>query len=57
MIYVFFNFVIHFVAVLPSVGIGALSAREAEGRINTSAGEKVFHCSTAFFHLNLSEAV
>lgn len=32
--------------VLPSIGIGALSAREAEGRTNTSAGEKVsiFDC-------------
>ena len=30
---------------LPSVGIAALSAREAEGRSNISAGEKVFcHC-------------
>ena len=28
--------------VLPSIGIGALSAREAEGRTNISAGEKVF---------------
>lgn len=27
--------------VLPSIGIGALSAREAEGRTNISAGEKV----------------
>lgn len=27
--------------VLPSTGIGALSAREAEGRANVSAGEKV----------------
>lgn len=32
--------------VLPSIGTGALSAREAEGRTNTSAGEKVsiFDC-------------
>ncbi|XP_021909776.1 protein transport protein Sec24-like At4g32640, partial [Carica papaya] len=29
-----------FQSVLPSVGIGALSAREAEGRTNISAGEK-----------------
>ena len=29
------------VIVLPSIGIGALSAREAEGRTNLSAGEKV----------------
>ncbi|KAF9670065.1 hypothetical protein SADUNF_Sadunf13G0029800 [Salix dunnii] len=29
--------------VLPSVGIGALSAREAEGRSNISAGEKEAH--------------
>jgi len=27
--------------VLPSIGIGALSAREAEGRTHLSAGEKV----------------
>jgi len=27
--------------VLPSIGIGALSAREAEGRTNISSGEKV----------------
>lgn len=27
--------------VLPSVGIGALSAREAEGRTNITSGEKV----------------
>lgn len=27
--------------VMPSIGTGALSAREAEGRTNTSAGEKV----------------
>lgn len=27
--------------VLPSVGIGALSSREADGRANASAGEKV----------------
>ncbi|KAK0600581.1 hypothetical protein LWI29_016299 [Acer saccharum] len=32
-----------FQSVLPSVGIGALSAREAEGRSNTSAGEKEAH--------------
>ncbi|XP_021741740.1 protein transport protein Sec24-like At4g32640 [Chenopodium quinoa] len=32
-----------FQSVLPSVGIGALSAREAEGRTNTSAGEKEAH--------------
>ncbi|CAK7340908.1 unnamed protein product [Dovyalis caffra] len=30
-------------SVLPSVGIGALSAREAEGRSNISAGEKEAH--------------
>ena len=30
-----------FSAVLPSTGIGSLSAREAEGRTNISAGEKV----------------
>ncbi|KAF8411765.1 hypothetical protein HHK36_004323 [Tetracentron sinense] len=30
-------------AFLPSVGIGALSAREAEGRTNVSAGEKETH--------------
>jgi hypothetical protein len=29
-------------SVLPSVGVGALSAREAEGRSNISAGEKVY---------------
>lgn len=29
-----------FQSVLPSIGTGALSAREAEGRTNTSAGEK-----------------
>ena len=28
-------------AVLPSVGIGSLSAREAEGRSNISTGDKV----------------
>ncbi|XP_028081597.1 protein transport protein Sec24-like At4g32640 isoform X1 [Camellia sinensis] len=32
-----------FQSVLPSVGIGALSAREAEGRTNISAGEKEAH--------------
>ncbi|KAF8377055.1 hypothetical protein HHK36_030427 [Tetracentron sinense] len=32
-----------FQSVLPSVGIGALSAREAEGRTNISAGEKETH--------------
>ncbi|KAI4369729.1 hypothetical protein MLD38_018143 [Melastoma candidum] len=32
-----------FQSVLPSVGIGALSAREAEGRTNVSAGEKEVH--------------
>lgn len=32
-----------FQSVLPSVGIGALSAREAEGRINVSAGETEAH--------------
>ncbi|XP_059643687.1 protein transport protein SEC24 C-like [Cornus florida] len=32
-----------FQSVLPSVGIGALSAREAEGRTNISAGEKEIH--------------
>jgi len=30
-----------YISVLPSVGIAALSAREAEGRTNISAGEKV----------------
>ncbi|XP_018839308.1 protein transport protein Sec24-like At4g32640 [Juglans regia] len=32
-----------FQSVLPSTGIGSLSAREAEGRTNISAGEKEFH--------------
>ncbi|XP_068661634.1 protein transport protein SEC24 C-like [Aristolochia californica] len=32
-----------FQSVLPSVGIGALSSREAEGRANISAGEKEVH--------------
>ncbi|XP_057966867.1 protein transport protein SEC24 C [Malania oleifera] len=32
-----------FQSVLPSVGLGALSAREAEGRTNISAGEKEAH--------------
>ena len=32
---------IYYVSVLPSVGIAALSAREAEGRTNISAGEMV----------------
>ncbi|XP_044499274.1 protein transport protein Sec24-like At4g32640 isoform X2 [Mangifera indica] len=32
-----------FQSVLPSVGVGALSAREAEGRSNVSAGEKEAH--------------
>ncbi|XVF39318.1 hypothetical protein PTKIN_Ptkin01aG0025000 [Pterospermum kingtungense] len=32
-----------FQSVLPSVGIGALSSREAEGRTNISAGEKEAH--------------
>lgn len=36
--YDFFNL---FCTVLPSVGIGALSAREAEGRTNITAAEKV----------------
>lgn len=33
--------IVFFLAVLPSVGIGALSAREAEGRTNISGAEKV----------------
>jgi hypothetical protein len=33
---------------LPSIGIGALSTREAEGRTNISAGEKVFILSWLF---------
>lgn len=32
-----------FQSVLPSIGVGALSAREAEGRANISAGEKEVH--------------
>lgn len=32
-----------FQSVLPSIGIGALSAREAEGRTNISSGEKEAH--------------
>ncbi|XP_050372393.1 protein transport protein Sec24-like At4g32640 isoform X2 [Argentina anserina] len=32
-----------FQSVLPSIGTGALSAREAEGRTNTSTGEKEAH--------------
>ncbi|KAF4370869.1 hypothetical protein G4B88_012669 [Cannabis sativa] len=36
-------FVIYLFTVLPSTGIGALSAREAEGRANVSAGEKEAH--------------
>ncbi|XP_042494536.1 protein transport protein Sec24-like At4g32640 isoform X2 [Macadamia integrifolia] len=32
-----------FQSVLPSIGVGALSAREAEGRVNVSAGEKEAH--------------
>ncbi|XP_010523551.1 PREDICTED: protein transport protein Sec24-like At4g32640 [Tarenaya hassleriana] len=32
-----------FQSVLPSVGLGALSSREAEGRANVSAGEKEAH--------------
>ncbi|KAG8379493.1 hypothetical protein BUALT_Bualt07G0094200 [Buddleja alternifolia] len=32
-----------FQSVLPSIGIGSLSAREAEGRSNVSAGEKEAH--------------
>ncbi|CAH9127236.1 unnamed protein product [Cuscuta epithymum] len=32
-----------FESVLPSIGLGALSAREAEGRTNISAGEKETH--------------
>ncbi|XVE95488.1 hypothetical protein REPUB_Repub02eG0102100 [Reevesia pubescens] len=32
-----------FQSVLPSVGVGALSSREAEGRTNVSAGEKEAH--------------
>ncbi|XP_010521258.1 PREDICTED: protein transport protein Sec24-like At4g32640 isoform X2 [Tarenaya hassleriana] len=32
-----------FQSVLPSVGVGALSSREAEGRANVSAGEKEAH--------------
>ncbi|XP_031111153.1 protein transport protein Sec24-like At4g32640 [Ipomoea triloba] len=32
-----------FQSVLPSIGLGALSAREAEGRTNISAGEKETH--------------
>lgn len=40
-------------AVLPSTGIGALSVREAEGRTNISAGEKVwiFYKYVLFHHL------
>lgn len=33
--------IVHYAAVLPSIGIGSLFAREAEGRSNTTAGEKV----------------
>ena len=36
-----FDFCVMLCTVLPSVGIAALSAREAEGRTNISAGEKV----------------
>jgi len=39
-------------SVLPSIGIGALSAREAEGRTNISAGEKVFISSRLFTSLD-----
>lgn len=35
------NVIVHYAAVLPSTGIGSLSAREAEGRSNISVGEKV----------------
>lgn len=44
--------------VLPSIGIGALSAREAEGRTISSAGEKVLiydiliFSNYMFFHLS-----
>ncbi|KAG9128936.1 hypothetical protein Leryth_009675 [Lithospermum erythrorhizon] len=41
-----------FFQVLPSVGLGALSAREAEGRTNISAGEKVLEF--LLFYENLS---
>lgn len=32
---------IYGVTVLPSIGIGSLLSREAEGRMNVAAGEKV----------------
>ncbi|KAG6736780.1 hypothetical protein POTOM_060325 [Populus tomentosa] len=40
---VVYNIPMEEVTFLPSVGIGALSAREAEGRSNISAGEKEAH--------------
>lgn len=36
---------------MPSVGIGALSAREAEGRTNISAGEKVLSINVLLTYL------
>jgi hypothetical protein len=34
-----------FFAVLPSIGIGSLSAREAKGRTNISTADKVWYIS------------
>ncbi|RWW03326.1 hypothetical protein BHE74_00011960 [Ensete ventricosum] len=39
---VFQSVLLFIFAVLPSVGIGSLSSREAEGRTNVSAGDKVY---------------
>jgi hypothetical protein len=38
-------------AVLPSLGIGSLSAREAEGRANITTGDKVCIGSYTYFAL------
>jgi hypothetical protein len=35
--------------VLPSLGVGSLSAREAEGRANVTTGDKVLIVSYTFF--------
>lgn len=42
--------IVYDVTVLPSTGIGSLSAREAEGRSNISAGEKVILYQIFSYH-------
>lgn len=46
------SIIVHCAAALPSTGIGSLSAREAEGRSNISAGDKVMPCKILFHKLS-----